>query len=392
MNEISKSIWGRNYIILLISNAILWLAFEMLAPTLPLFIEGIGGSPSIIGLIIGTLTVSAVLTRPFTSIIMLFMDKKYILIISVTICMLATGSYMLSSGLLILFLFRVIHGVGFGFATVYYMTLAAESLPNDRMGEGMGYLGIGESVCLSLGPLIGVSLLYAYGFNALFASSSVILLVAALMILGVTRPGKDSGVLKKTPKKIVFKFIEKKVLSQSILMLLFGIVLGGVMTFIPLFAKQQGIVDVAWFFFISALIGVITRVLSGKLFDRKGPAFVLVPSIICLIIAVLLIAGSHSVLQLNIAAVFHGIGVSSIITALQAWAIMLVEIEDREAAMSSIFNFLDFGIGGGSFFLGFIAQITSYKAMFFFLAAFGLAYLVLTVFMLKGKRVYPTKT
>ena len=364
------------------------MAFEMLIPTLPLLAESIGCTPSQIGLVVGSFTISALLIRPFTSRLMYVMDKKIILFVGVLICMLATGSYIFSGSLLTLLLFRLAHGLGFGIASTYYATLASEQLPRNQLGEGMGYFGVGETICISVGPMIGIGILNKFGFSGLFTTGALILLLAALTILETKRqPDKEVASIKNKCHQTPLKLIEKNVLPQCFLILLIGIVVSGVMSYLSLFAKQQGITNVSWFFFIAAITGIFIRVISGKIFDRKGPIYVLVPSGLGLIIAMILIAHTQSELQLNFSAVFYGIAFGAIFPAVQAWVINMVEIESREAAMSSFLNFFDIGIGGGSLLLGLIAEATSYKTMYLYLIIFIIAYLFLTGYVAIYKEI-----
>ncbi|NLP43671.1 MAG: MFS transporter [Peptococcaceae bacterium] len=393
MSETNKTIWTKNFIILFTSNAILWMAFEMLTPTLPLYLEKCGASPFQIGLIIGILTLSAMIIRPFTSSMLLFLNKQYILFISILVCVLATGSYLLTTSLLLLFFFRVVHGLGFGIATVYYATLTADNLPDSHLGEGMGYFGIGESVCLSVGPILGVAMLNKYDFSGMFFSSALISLFAGLLLLRLTgrslpnsEEKKSSSEPKAPPKKITFKLLEKRVLSQSLLMLLNGIIIGGVISFIALYANERGITNIAWFFFISALIGVVIRVLSGKIYDKKGPFYVLLPAGLCLMVGLILISFSTSELQINLAALFYGIGIGPLFSVLLAWTMTTVDNESREDAMSSFLNFFDFGVGGGAIFLGVIAQVSSYQFMYLLLAVIAGANLLATLFLTRVKK------
>lgn len=387
----NESFWTKNFILLFISNALLFLAFEMLMPTLPLFAEKLGGTPSQIGLIAGSFTITSMLIRVFASGFMQAMNKKYILLIGVLICMLATGSYMLSGTLLALLVFRLVHGAGFGIASTYYATLTSEQLPRNRLGEGMGYFGVGETICISVGPMIGIGMVSKFDFSGLFILGFVILLFAALMLLGITRKSSNEIILAKNEcKRAPIKLLEKRVLPQCFLIFLIGIVVSGVMSYLSLFAKQQGITNIAWFFFIAAITGIFIRVKSGKIFDQKGPIYILIPSGLSLIIAMILIAFSQSELQLNLAAVFYGVAFGAIFPALQAWVIDVVEIESREVAVGSFFNFFDIGIGGGSLLLGLIIEVASYKVMYLFLILFVIVYLVSTVYIVKYKRGIPT--
>jgi len=388
MNVKNQSFWTKDFILLLISNALLFMTFEMLIPTLPLFLENIGGTPSQIGIIVGSFTLSALLIRMFSSRFMLIMNKKYILLMGVLICTLATGSYMFSGSLIAVLIFRLIHGIGFGISSTYYATLASEQLPHNRLGEGMGYFGVGETVCISVGPMLGIGILSKSSFNGLFITEAAILLLSALILLGITPYPLEKMTISenKYKKRIPIKFIEKRVLPQCFLILLIGIVVSGIMSFLPLFAKQQGINNVVWFFFIAAITGIFIRVISGKIFDQKGPLYVLIPCGLVLIIAMILIACSQSEFMLNISALFYGVAFGAIFPAVQAWVINKVEIENREDAVSSFLNFFDIGIGGGSLLLGIIVEVISYKAMYLLLILFIIVYLILAVCIVKYKK------
>lgn len=172
MNTKNKSFWTRNFILILISNALLFMAFEMLVPTLPLFAESVGCTTSQIGLVAGSFTISSLIIRLFVNRLMYIMNKKYILLIGILICTLITGSYMFADCLLVLLAFRLVHGLGFGIATTYYATLASEQLPRKKLGEGMGYFGVGETICMSVGPMIGIEILNKAGFSGMFYNRS----------------------------------------------------------------------------------------------------------------------------------------------------------------------------------------------------------------------------
>ncbi|MEC0235542.1 MFS transporter [Paenibacillus kribbensis] len=375
-----ESFWSRNFVFLMISNALLFMAFEMLMPTLPLFVESLGGSPAQIGLVTGVFMCSSILIRPFSGSLIQLMDRKYVLIIGVVICMLATGSYMFSTSLALLLVFRLVHGFGFGIASTLYATSASDELPSRRMGEGMGYFGVGETVAISVGPLIGIWMLHAAGFNGLFSTGAGILLLSLVMSAWVRRrSAKTTTDTTKERTNVRFKLFEKRVLLQSCLALLVGVVAGGVMSFVALFAKEQGFTNAAWFFFTVAMASFLVRLVSGKIYDIKGPAYILIPAGIVLIVAIIMVATSRTELQFLIAAVLYGLSFGAIFPALQAWAISVVGEHEREDAVGSFYNFFDLGIGSGSLVLGAVAGLTSYSTMYLFSTLLIAAYLIIFV-------------
>ena len=124
------SLWTRSFIFIMAANGLLFMAFEMLLPTLPLFVSSIGGEASQIGLVTGISRFQASISiRPFAGVLSTKFNKKLLLIIGMAICALSTGLYYLSSDVWILLSIRLIHGIGFGLATIYITTIAAENMP-----------------------------------------------------------------------------------------------------------------------------------------------------------------------------------------------------------------------------------------------------------------------
>ncbi|WP_026889890.1 MFS transporter [Lacrimispora aerotolerans] len=129
----------------------------------------------------------------------------------------------------------------------------------------MGYFGIGETICMSIGPMLGIFMLNKFDFNGLFSSGAIILLIAVLLILGITKNRtQEKDFSENETNKISYSLFDKKVLLQSLLIFFIGIVVSGVITYLSLFAEQQGIGNVAWFFFISAIVGIFVRVASKQ--------------------------------------------------------------------------------------------------------------------------------
>ncbi|MFX3646712.1 MAG: MFS transporter [Paenibacillus sp.] len=384
-----QQLWGRSFIFIMLANALLFMAFEMLLPTLPLFVSSLGGEASQIGLVTGIFMFSAILIRPFTSVLAARMDKKYLLIIGIAICALMTGAYYLSSGIWMILVFRVIHGFGFGLATTYFATIATENIPRDRRGEGMGYFGVGETVAISIGPLIGTSLLFKYNYQSLFMGGMCILLLALLMTIFVSRKPKTGGSSESMqPHVPSVKLIEKKVLFPSLLIMLVGIAAGSIMSFVALFAAERGFENIAWFFFVIAIASFAVRLFSGKMFDRWGPGSVLLPSAVFAIAGLLMLIIAQNDVQFLIAGALYGFGFGAIFPAIQTWCVNLVEEHEHENAMASFFNFFDLGIGGGSLILGVVASAFSYTVVYAISIGIFVVYILLYLVYSPKKQRY----
>jgi len=385
MTTINNKIWSLSFIFVLISNALVFMIFEMLLPTLPLFVTALGGGASQVGLVTGIFMLSAILIRPFAGMLATKFDKKFLLILGILIIALSTGAYYLSNNISMLLLIRLIHGAGFGLATTYFATLAAEIVPKDRRGEGIGYFGVGETIAISVGPMIGIMTLELYDFQRLFFGGMGVLFLAVIMAFFIKRAPKGKELDKQVSGKL--KLIEKRVLFPALLIFLIGIAAGGIMSFFSLYAIERDFTQVGMFFLLIAAASFIIRLLSGKLFDKYGPSIILIPGSILSIIGLVILYVAVSDIMFLIAAIFYGFGFGAIFPAVQTWCMNLVEEHEHEDAMASFFNFFDLGIGGGSFFLGLVATVTSYQTVYLVASiVYGMVLAIYALYvMMKGK-------
>ncbi len=360
----SQSLWTKTFMMMMIANAFAFFAFDILLPTLPLFLSNHGGlDVSQIGLIIGSFTFSAIIIRPFTEFFTDKFGKKNVLIGSILICLISTLGYYYGTNFSLALSIRILHGFGFGLAVTILSTLAAEIIPKDRRGEGMGMIGNGTTVALALSPFIGLWLVNSYDPFILFVIAGISLLIFLSCICFISFPEKVSATNQKETS--FFKsLIEPSAIFPCILMLLFGICIGGVISFMALYAKELSIEGVAWFYFVNTVSGFLIRFISGKVFDRKGHAWVLIPSSVFIIIGFILLYQSTTLSDLLIAALLYGMGTGALFPSLQAWTLNNTTPERFTKVTAMFFNSFDLGIGGGSALLGLIAAKTSYGTIY----------------------------
>ena len=61
----NEKIWTRDFLLICLANFFVFLGFQMTLPTIPLFVESLGGNERLIGLVVGIFTFSALIVRPF---------------------------------------------------------------------------------------------------------------------------------------------------------------------------------------------------------------------------------------------------------------------------------------------------------------------------------------
>jgi MFS family permease len=376
----TESLWTRNFILLALSNFLLFIAFQMLIPTLPLFVTERDGDQVDVGLVISIFTISALLIRPFAGKALDSIGRMPILVVGLAIFFLSVSGYYWMTTVALVLVVRFIHGIGWGIATTTYGTIASDLIPAQRRGEGMGYFGMFGNLAMALGPMFGLWLVESSGYGWLFAISALLTVAALLMskFVKVSEPIKAEKPAASAPAhSAVSGLVEKKALFPSLLALLFGVTYGGIVSFITLFGQEVHIANVGLFFLFNAVSLMLVRPFAGKLFDQKGHVWVLIPGALIAGIGLAVLSFSTSAVGLALAAVLFGAGFGAVQPSLQAWTINRVEPGRRGAANGTFFSAFDLGIGMGAMVLGAVAKTTGFAHMYRFSTLFVILFLVI---------------
>ena len=365
----NTKLWSKDFIALVMTNGLLFASFHFLLPTLPMYADHLGATGTEIGLIGGIFGFSAIFIRLFTDIGVRVLGKKNSLYAGLFLSILATMSYFIFDSIDAIILARVVHGFGFGLSTTFATAIAADVIPAARRGEGVGYLGLGSTAAMALAPALGLSMLLDLGPGVLFT----FLAVMSLLAIGTAKVCSETETVPALPVPAVHSSVHNRLFEAgtgvpAVLTILFGAAYGSVNTFIAMLANETGIGHAGLFFVIGTLFIFISRPFGGRLFDRKGPFFVILPGSIFFIVALVLIFMAMSLPLLLLASVFYGFGGGLLLPALMTWMLNMVQADRRSAAGATFYNMLDIGTSSGLILLGSLAGSIGYAAMYRYVA------------------------
>ena len=365
----NTKLWSKDFIALVMTNGLLFASFHFLLPTLPMYADHLGATGTEIGLIGGIFGFSAIFIRLFTDIGVRVLGKKNSLYAGLFLSILATMSYFIFDSIDAIILARVVHGFGFGLSTTFATAIAADVIPAARRGEGVGYLGLGSTAAMALAPALGLSMLLDLGPGVLFTFSAVM----SLLAIGTAKVCSETETVPALPVPAVHSSVHNRLFEAgtgvpAVLTILFGAAYGSVNTFIAMLANETGIGHAGLFFVIGTLFIFISRPFGGRLFDRKGPFFVILPGSIFFIVALVLIFMAMSLPLLLLASVFYGFGGGLLLPALMTWMLNMVQADRRSAAGATFYNMLDIGTSSGLILLGSLAGSIGYAAMYRYVA------------------------
>lgn len=388
MTNTSERLWTKSFIMLTVCNLLLFIGLQMTLSTLPVYAEGTLHASSVqVSLVTSLFALSAIASRLFAGKAMEKGGRNLLIFLGLAISLAAVIGYYWSGTIVILLLMRMLFGIGFGMASTAFPTMASDVIPVRRMGEGMGYFGLSTSLAMSAGPLIGLSLLQGPGFGSLLLFTglafALIIPISYRLTKGLPAHHKEPALAPITgPEGSVFR----KLLIPSVLNLLLSISYGGLLGFLALYGAEVHLDHIAYFFLFNAVAIVIIRPLSGKIYDRFGPAALLIPGSLFIIGGLLLLSFASSTAALFPAALCYGIGFGSMQPALQTWMIQSVDARQRGTANGMFFNSLDFGVAIGTMLLGSVALYNSYAVMYRYSALAPALLLVIYIVILFVQR------
>lgn len=143
-----------------------------------------------------------------------------------------------------------------------------------------------------------------------------------------------------------------------------SVTFGGIATFLPLYTAEKGVGGIQWYFLVYAMALMVTRLFSGRLYDRRGHRAIFIPSTVLIMAGMLLLAWMPGEAVLYIAAVLYGFGFGSVQPALQAWSIEKTAANRKAMANATYFSFFDLGVGIGAIVFGQIGYLLGYRSIY----------------------------
>ena len=119
------ALWNSNYVKVWIANFLLFFAFYILTPLLPLFMRDVfNADKAVTGIVLCGYTLTALLVRPFSGFIVDSFPRKTVLLFCYFFFALLFAGYFITGSMIIFAIIRTMHGAPFGATTVANSTMA----------------------------------------------------------------------------------------------------------------------------------------------------------------------------------------------------------------------------------------------------------------------------
>ncbi|MGJ4074331.1 MFS transporter [Corynebacterium macclintockiae] len=342
------------------------------------------------GLASSAFVIGATGARVFSGFLVDAVGRRRVLFTALVLIIVTCAFYIPAHSLGLLITVRIIHGIGYAFASTAVMAVAQSVIPSSRRAEGTGYFALGTTLATAIGPALGLWLVGSVGYTTMFQVVIGMSIVAFLLSLLVRSPEAHGHSEHAHPHRPTFNLsaiVHPKVAPIGFFMLLVGICYAGVITYLNGYSEDNNLVTGAEYFFLAyALVTLVMRFVLGKIQDQKGDNIVIYLGLVTFAIALVVLAFSTQDWMVILAGALTGLGYGSLMPAAQAISVKAVEPHQMGAGISTLFLLLDVGVGFGPILLGMIVSATSYQAMYTMLA--GLVVISAAVyFLVHGRKV-----
>jgi MFS family permease len=353
-----------------------FISYQMSLVEIP---KSLSGQPDwVVGLVVGTLGMAGMLSRPLVGVWVDAGNRQRWLRIGAVATVIAFAGYTLGLGPWLTLPFRALHGIAMGLFTTALLAIVTSMLPAQRRGFGVGVYQSSNTVAALYSAAGAVLLIEHVSFGAAFAVAGAAAALGLLfgMMVGDPQSAGAAVAAARVPLR-ERRWISRTALLPATVFFTITAPFGAVSAFLPLFADERALGNVGFFYTALAIAQLTARSSSGWLSDRIGRARIVPPSLAIGIVGLLALSAAHTEGTMLIAAALLGLGIAGTQTTIVA---LIVDRTPREALGSAMATYtMAWDVGGvvGSILLGFVAGATSYGAVFALCAVMPAAGIVL---------------
>lgn len=366
-----EKLWNINYVGIMATNFLLYFAFYLLTPLLPLYLsESFGATKDVIGTVLSGYVIASLVIRPFCGYFVDSFSRKKVLMVCLTTFFVCFAGYIAASTILMFAICRTIHGGPFGAVTVANSTCAIDVLPASRRNEGIGLYGLSNNLAMAIAPSVGIYLHHVFqDYMLLFWIAFLVAMLSVVIGWSVKLPEKE--IVKNKDKLSLDRFFLTRTWLLAVNIGLFGFCWGVLSNYLAIYSKEElGITGGTGTYFALLSCGLLISRLQGRKALSKGKLTQnAAEGMLISLVGFTIFVAIRQPVAYYLSAVLIGLGNGHLYPAFLNMFINIARHDQRGTANSSILTGWDLGFGVGCLLGGFVAEHFSYAATFWMVAA-----------------------
>ncbi len=359
----------KNFVLVLLATVTFIATYYLMMPVISSHMLNLGFDNFTIGLVVGLFSISSLVARPVSGIIIERIGNRKLMLVSILIFFLTPVIYKINVGYSGLCAAQVVYGFTIGTFTVASHTCTAELSNSETIAQYMGLNSIAFMLAKGMAPAAGIRVMGSYGFSAAVISTMVLAAVAVIFAFQLT--DDHIGVKQKENSGFLKVLMNEDVYVPTIVLFCGIITFGAISAMLPVFAEERGINGIEYFFLINTGVVVLSRIIMGSFINKHLESLVSF-SLILLTLSFLMMSFVDSFRTLVLVAVVYGIGFAMFFPILSSIMVMNIAGVPKGMALGIFTAGFDVGVAVGAVMGGF-SNFISFRLLYIFLSLIPLA-------------------
>lgn len=367
MKKGKDTIFTLPFVMLMVVSFFISGSFYLVNTSLSSYAVSLGASLTLAGVIVGCFSITSLVVRPFSGVLVNRMAKKKVLLIACGFMFVASLAYVLVDKPELLIAVRILHGIGFALNGTVSLVLVSYTVPEEKMSQSIAYFGLAQMLASAIMPSIGAWVAGQWGGRMVFYVTAGIVVVGSILLccLNIQEPEVQ---VKKSGRVTFGELICVSLLPLAVLGGFFSMFNGINSSFMLQIGADRGISNIALYFTVNTAAIITIRLLLTKWADRNSIYHVLIPSCVSAVLAAVFIGIAGSLAVIVLAAVFQAAGQGMAQPGIQAECIRRMSQEKRGTASSTYFMCSDIGQGMGTMAAGAASDAFGYQTTYYGIA------------------------
>ena len=371
-----EQLWSTTFVLVVVSTLCCFMVGQGLNSSTSVYVALYGGTAAYAGVLAAVFSGAAAVVRLLSGPLIDGRGRRIVMLAGFAVLIVGTVGPLFTHDVAPFVVFRILQGAGFSAVTTASATAAADALPASRMGEGIGYYGLGQAIAMSIGPAFALALVSMDPAENLFIGATAAAALGLALIFfcryekhpemlpeeAVYRREREEKRTRSEGAKsegarregFISRIFEKRALPGTLPTLVIAPAFGFVIFFVGLYGTSLGVGNAGLFYTLSAVSMVIVRLKSGAFMDRFAPIKILPVALAFGVVAFAMLIACGTVLDGSPArdAVFYLAGIVygpciGIVNPLNQAVAVKNTPPERWGAANALFQLaIDVGIGG----------------------------------------------
>ena len=379
-----EQLWSTTFVLVVVSTLCCFMVGQGLNSSTSVYVALYGGTAAYAGVLAAVFSGAAAVVRLLSGPLIDGRGRRIVMLAGFAVLIVGTVGPLFTHDVVPFVIFRFLQGAGFSAATTASATAAADVLPSSRMGEGIGYYGLGQAIAMSIGPAFALALVSMDPAENLFIGATAAAALGLALIFfcryekhpetlpeeAVYRREREEKRTRSEGAKsegarregFISRIFEKRALPGTLPTLMIAPAFGFVIFFVGLYGTSLGVGNAGLFYTLSAVSMIIVRLKSGAFMDRFAPIKIMPVALAFGVVAFAMLIACGTVLDSSPArdAVFYLAGIVygpciGIVNPLNQAVAVKNTPPERWGAANALFQLaIDVGIGCASVIWGLV--------------------------------------